>query len=221
MELHRYSRASAANAFVIACRNACHIALTHCGNEPAPAQHACFGLNKGVHTGQNGLPTSHDADRKESSPHNPFAPPQAKVTDAGAKEPGSRIKALVLGGLVDVGGTTLVGIPVVIADGSLSGMSRAQVAAEALQTSTPIFWLLTVLGLFFSTLGGYVCARIAKRDELRLGLLQGSVLALFGFLVGSATHSVVVNLMFALLTLAFVVLGARIGQDRNRRTAVG
>ena len=156
----------------------------------------------------------------ESPPHNPFAPPRAKVTDAGANEPGSRIKALVLGGLVDVGGTTLVGIPVVIA-GSLSGMSLAQAAAEALQTSTPIFWLLTVLGLFFSTLGGYVCARIAKRDELRLGLLQGSVLALFGFLVGSATHSVVVNLMFALLTLAFVVLGARIGQDRNRRRAVG
>lgn len=157
----------------------------------------------------------------ESSRHNPFAPPRAKVTDAGANEPGSRIKALVLGGLVDVGGSTLIGFPLYIALQNLSGMSGAQIAAQAIQPSTSIFWLNAVAGAFFSTLGGYVCARIAKRDELRLGLLLGSVVALFGFLVGSATYSAVANLMFALIELAFVVLGARIGQDRNRRTAVG
>lgn len=150
---------------------------------------------------------------------NPYTPPEAVVADQ-APLPGSPVKAIVLGMLVDIGGTVVVGsvfsivYAIVLAQ---QGMNQEQVM-EAMQDA-PILsaygLISTALGLGFSVLGGYVCARIVKRSELRTAAIMAAISTVLGLLLSGGETSAPKVVTLLLLGIAAVMVGAWQGRLKN------
>lgn len=156
---------------------------------------------------------------------NPFHPPEAKLEDRPNLAPGSPVKAVALGVVVDIAATMIGGIVagLVFAMGfSALGATREQLA-ELVQPATWSAYLVVMMaiGTAGSALGGYVCARIAKRDEARLGWILAGISVLVGVLMGSDAVAQMIDqvIIGALLTVIGVLVGTRIGTARNRRDA--
>ena len=135
--------------------------------------------------------------------------------------PGTLLRAVLTGVAIDVCGSRVVEIVTVNCYASLvvpSGMGDAQ-AAELLQKLPPSFGLLLVLiglGTLMSVAGGYACARIALRDEFRVGAILAAVAVVFGLLIDDAGVSDL-SLLFLLTDVAGLLLGVKYGAERNRR----
>jgi hypothetical protein len=155
-----------------------------------------------------------------SSP-NPYAPPQAAVRDAppGA---GSAIKAVALGLLADIGGTFAASIMLMVGYGIVLGASGASVeeisAADLTSTDSWLFYVGGAVGLAFSVLGGYVCARVAKRNEMQLGAVTAIISAVIGLLLAADQYQLGTNLSMTLAAIIAVMVGARLGYRKNRGT---
>ncbi len=150
---------------------------------------------------------------------NPFTPPSARVADVAAQK-GSPIKAVVFGFVVDVGGTVAFALLLSIAYGvslASSGATPEQVTA-ALQNIPLDSWpaiLGMIVGTLFSVLGGYVCARVAKRSEFGLGAILAVLSISFGLWAGGNHHSFLWHTAMAVVTFLAVMFGVRIGAARN------
>ena len=145
---------------------------------------------------------------------NPYKPPTAPVRDTGLPEPRSLTLAVLAGLGVGIGGPILSRVIVAI-----TYIRTSQQAVEAVSA----WWFITLVssGCLFSVLGGYVCARLARRHERRLTL----VLAV---LTTGITYATIVGngaLAALVLTLSFasVMAGGGFGRYRNladkRKTA--
>lgn len=153
---------------------------------------------------------------------NPYAPPQASVKDL-PPAAGSAVKAVSLGLLADIGGTLvattvfLLGYGIVL---GASGASAEEIAAAADLTSTDswLFYAGTLVGLCFSVLGGYVCARIARRAELKLGAVLAVLSAAIGILLADDHYQLGTLLSVTLASIGAVMVGARLGYAKNRGT---
>lgn len=148
---------------------------------------------------------------------NRYQPPTAEVHDQPAA-PGSAVKAVSLGLLVDIGGTLLLSVVVFSAYAVVqtgNGMSVEQIEAELgnLPPTSLLFIVMTLLGCGLSVLGGYVCARIARRRDYRLGVVLGALSTTLGLLLGS-DESAGMLAATALLSFAAIMLGTRLGMDR-------
>jgi hypothetical protein len=151
---------------------------------------------------------------------NPYAPPQAAVKDlpAGA---GSAIKAVTLGLVADIGGTLAGTVVFMLIYGivlGVSGASAEELAAASDFTATDSwqFYAGTLLGLGFSVLGGYVCARIARRSEMKLGAVLALLSAAIGVLLAADQYQLGTLLSVTLASIGAVMVGARLGQAKNR-----
>lgn len=145
---------------------------------------------------------------------NPYAPPEARLADAPAG-PGSAIKAVALGVATDLGGTVAFGILMGIV---LLGAGVDPEAMDAMATSPDswVFWVGGAFGLGFSVLGGYVCARVARRGEMRLGAIVAAVSAVAGFTLAGEGMQLGTLLAMTLLSIGAVLYGAHWGAMRNR-----
>jgi hypothetical protein len=148
---------------------------------------------------------------------NRYQPPTAEVHDQPATQ-GSAVKAVSLGLLVDIGGTLLLSVVVFSAYAVVqagNGMSVEQIEAELgnLPPTSLFFIVMTLLGCGLSVLGGYVCARIARRRDYRLGVVLGALSTTLGLLLGS-DESAGMLAATALLSFAAIMLGTRLGMDR-------
>jgi hypothetical protein len=119
-------------------------------------------------------------------PTDPYRPPGADVSGAElADRPGSAVKAIVLGLVVDVAGTMVAGTIIAIGWGIMLGASGA--GAEEIdrffRESSAFQWVGLCTGLAFTGLGAYVAARIANRSEYRFALMLGLCSLAFGELV--------------------------------------
>ena len=153
---------------------------------------------------------------------NPYAPPQAALKDAppGA---GSAIKAVTLGLLADIGGTFAATIVLMVIYGIVLGASGAGVeeitaAADFASTDSWLFYLSAAVGLAFSVLGGYVCARIARRNEMKLGAVLAAISAVSGLVLAGDTYQLGTLLSLTLAGIIAVMLGARLAYTKNRGT---
>jgi len=153
---------------------------------------------------------------------NPYSPPGATVHDQPPR-PGSAFKAVALGLATDIGGTLVATAILAVIYGialAASGVKREDIAAtmQASATDSWFFYVSSLVGLGFSVLGGYVCARIARRSELKFGAILAALSALFGILfAGENTQELGTFLSLTLLGIGAVVVGARLGQAKNRR----
>ena len=152
----------------------------------------------------------------------PFRPPETNV-DRPDVQRGSAIKAVVLGALTDIGGSFLSGIVFYVLYGiylgatgnSVEDMAAPFGAAEA--NNSPMGFLLNLVGCLFSVLGGYVCSRIAKHSEYRLGAILAAVTVCIGFLLMAGGEPDPLTGIYSLLTIASVMVGAHLGARANKR----
>ena len=154
---------------------------------------------------------------------NPYTPPEARVADP-ENEPGSPLKAVAIGLAVDIGGTFMTSLVLGIVYGitlAASGAS-AEAAASAFADVSPYSWL-SIAGFLagggFSILGGYLCARIAKHSEYKLGGILATISTVFGLLLSMNSYSPFANLILSIASFATVMIGVQIGYSRNRLSA--
>lgn len=150
-----------------------------------------------------------------------FEPPKSRSNEASAP-PGSPYRAVAIGYLVDVGGSLAVSflLSFAYAVGSLSAGRNAEEIDIALSGSDALSWIYVVevlAGAAMSVLGGYVCARIARRDDSRPGLLLAALSVGTGILMTGAKGDWARNLWFGAATVGCVLLGTYLGIRSNRR----
>jgi hypothetical protein len=153
---------------------------------------------------------------------NPYAPPEAAVRDLPAKA-GSAFKAVAFGLAADIGGTFLAGIVLALVYGAVLGASGASTeeivaSTRAIGTDSWLFYAGTLVGLACSVLGGYVCARIARRDEMKLGAILAGLTALIGILFSGEDYQLGTLASLTLAGIGAVMIGARLGNTKNRGT---
>jgi len=96
------------------------------------------------------------------------------------------IKGVLIGGIVDVTTSVVLGLPFAIYAMSrvdLTGMSHAQASARLSATihgDTPLYIGQLLVGMACSVLGGYVAAWLAKHDELLNGGLASVLCVALG-----------------------------------------
>jgi hypothetical protein len=152
---------------------------------------------------------------------NPYAPPEATLQDP-PPQAGSAFKAIALGLAVDIGGTLVAGAILAFVYGMVlaaSGTGAEEIAASmsTIPTDSWLFYAATVVGLGFSVLGGYVCARVARRSELKLGAILAAVSAVLGIVLSADHYQLGTLLSLTLAGIGAVLLGARLGYAKNRR----
>src|SRR6476620_7926605 len=151
---------------------------------------------------------------------NPYAPPEASVQDLPAR-PGSAFKAISLGLATDIGGTLVATIILALIYGvalGAAGIQGEEIAAtiQASATDSWFFYATTLVGLGFSVLGGFVCARIARRSELKLGAILATLSAVSGLALAGDEQQLGTLLSLTLLGFGAVLVGARLGLAKNR-----
>jgi hypothetical protein len=151
---------------------------------------------------------------------NPYAPPEAAVHDLPVR-PGSAFKAIAVGLAVDIGGSLLATMILALIYGAVLGASGAKAeeiaaAMGAGATDSWFFYAATLVGLGFSVLGGYVCARIARRAELRLGAILAALSTLIALMLGAEQQELGIFLSLTLAGIGAVLAGARLGYTKNR-----
>jgi len=109
-------------------------------------------------------------------PENPYQPPEAPVVGVHSDERfGSPVKAILVGLVVDIGGSIVGGTILAIAWGILLGAGGAsgEEIDRFFRESHTFQWATLCTGLGFTGLGAYVAARIANRAEYRFALMLG------------------------------------------------
>jgi hypothetical protein len=152
--------------------------------------------------------------------HNPYTPPDAALADE-SRPPGSPWKAIGLGLLTDIGGTLVASMVLAIVFGIVMGAQGHGPEEIEAAMSGPFLdsWVSTIgtlVGLGFSVAGGFVCARIVRRSELKFAAIQGVLATVLGFALAGEPQ--VDDRPFLLASISFVAVlaGAVWGQMRNR-----
>ncbi len=149
-----------------------------------------------------------------------YKPPATPVEDT-PRPPGSPFIAVLVGLVVDVGGTLLTGILFTVVFAILRGSqggdtADVEAALAGLASDTGFRVVSSIVGLSFSVLGGYVCARIARRNEYRLAGVQAVVTTFVGYaLGGGGTLELGYEAALTILSIAAVFAGAARGRRHN------
>ncbi len=145
---------------------------------------------------------------------NMYSTPESAGNES-ADRRGSPVKAVVVGVFTDIGGTMvfviIVGIVVAVYMSS-QGASQAEIeeSFSGLSLTSGLGLFMAASGLLFSVLGGFVCARIARHNELVLGAAVGAVSSSLGVLLGNQAESTMESVVLAVLTCAAALAGAAI-----------
>jgi hypothetical protein len=150
---------------------------------------------------------------------NPYKPPTAPVRDTEAPAPRSLTLAVLAGLGVGIGGMLLSRvIQAIVYVTLIEPDATPQRFVEELSA-----WFITLVGgsCIFSVLGGYVCARVARRHERRVTLVLAALSTAIAYLTFGGNGA----LAALVLTLTFVsvMAGGGLGRYRNlserRKTA--
>ncbi len=153
-------------------------------------------------------------------PNSPFKPPRTDVDDQDGA-PGSPLRAVMTGLAVDIGGSLLADILLTIVYHSQLAASAQAGAAldDGIPMNSPVEMIGIVLGAACSVLGGYVCARIVRRNEFRVGGVMAILSASPGLLFASSSTPDDLVFLLTASTIACVMLGVKYGREHNRRGA--
>ena len=157
-------------------------------------------------------------------PTNPFKPPETDSTK-GPRPPataGSPLKAVLMGLAVDIGGSTVLGVVISLVYAvQLHGQGVAEgdmrEAMDNMPHDSALYIAGTLLGALMSVLGGYVCARVARRDEYRAGAVMAAVSVIFGLMMTAHPSLDEMTLLLMVTGAACNLLGVKYGAERNRR----
>jgi hypothetical protein len=143
---------------------------------------------------------------------NRYRPPRARL-DTRNREPGSILRAVAVGTLVDIGGTMVGGFVIAMAYAMILGAQGRSEAAirHALENVDPwsLYGLLLLgMGLGMSALAGFRCALIANRPNYLAPGILSLVSVTTGALMGGGSASQRELLIFSALTVIAVLVGA-------------
>jgi len=136
------------------------------------------------------------------------------------------LKGVMIGNIVDIIATNVVVLPVMIYilfSSAPPGLTPDAVG-RFLMASTALRVASIGLGALCSVLGGYISARIAKRDDLLNGALSSILCVGFGvyaLLSGSAGDQFGLHLAFLPLSPALGALGGYLNSRRHARQPKG
>jgi hypothetical protein len=152
---------------------------------------------------------------------NPYSSPNSGPSVA-KPEHGSPVKAVLLGVLVDLGGSLVAGIVLLIVAILVLGLRGTPVGhiEGELTNIAPDSWFSIaayLVGCLFSFLGGYVCARVAKRSEYKVAGIVAFISGMIGFSIGLQQESLYLDALLSLLGVLCVMLGANRGVARNKK----
>ena len=150
---------------------------------------------------------------------NLYEPPKAELIDQ-PNSPGSPLKAVLVGLAVDVGGSIVLSflLGAVYALRLISaGVDPSKVEKTLINTPTPLWLTMTgiVFGGVFSVLGGFTCAKIARRDDYKLGFILGGISSCSGLYFSYPTFSLLISASLAVLTFGCVLLGTKLGHSKS------
>lgn len=152
---------------------------------------------------------------------NPYRAPEAVVKDQDRPR-GSPLKAVTLGVLADIVGTTAASVllsfvyGIVLAAGGASVEEITEAAAHV-DPASPVSIIGFAIGTGFSFLGGYVCARVAGRDELKWASVVAVISIGLGFLIGAQVYAAELNVLLAIFGIAAVMAGGYVGARQNQK----
>ena len=144
-----------------------------------------------------------------------YTPPGSELRDQ-PPPPAPAWKAVLIGYAVDMGGTFVSSAVIgVIYTVMLlrQGLNQEQIHA-ALTDVTPGSWFYvasTLAGCGFSTLGGYWCARIARRSPYRLGGILAALSTLTGLVMSWDLYPPPQLALLCVTAVACVLLGSKFG----------
>lgn len=140
------------------------------------------------------------------------------------RAPGNATLRAVLTGIsVDICGSTLLNIvltSVYVAEVGTPGMTSAQIedVVRGMPPQSPLSVLGILLGSLISVAAGYVCARIARRNEGFAGALMAGGVALICALMSDPDRGQAdLALLFLASGIACNLLGVKYGAAKNRR----
>lgn len=143
--------------------------------------------------------------------HNPYEPPRARTRPLN-REPGPIGKAVLVGAIVDIGGTIIggfiIGLVFAVVMG-LQGQSPEQIqsALGDFDQWSPLGIVLSVVGTLMSGVGGYQCAVVANRTTYLAPGILSIVSTAFGAMMGGELALPQLLLMSG-LTVAAILIGA-------------
>ncbi|KAB2967575.1 hypothetical protein [Zoogloea sp.] len=130
------------------------------------------------------------------------------------------IKAVLLGLLIDIGGSTLVsslGVTVYAVElynAGLQDEAFSQALRQIYYDSGFVVFSL-IVGTVSSALGGYVCGRVARQAGRRTGHVLAGLELVYGWVVSIDVYPMSVLIGFSLCTWAAVTMGVALGMKRS------
>jgi hypothetical protein len=121
------------------------------------------------------------------------------------------VKSIILGCLADIAGTALFSIAfgmMTTIRATLRGVDAEATSRALIEWSSTIHGIAFSLffGLFFTGLGGYVAARVAKNGTLLNSAFVGSMGILFG-LIFMGSSPIMVTIMSLTLSIPIALIG--------------
>lgn len=143
---------------------------------------------------------------------NRYQPPRANL-NARNREPGSLLKAVVYGAVIDIGGTLVGSFVFAFVYVMLLGLQGhpAEVIEDAVMNFDrwSFFGIsLTLMGLSMSAIGGFICAAIANRPGFLAPGLLSLVSVTTGAMLGGGELPQQELMFFSALTVAAIFVGA-------------
>ncbi len=138
------------------------------------------------------------------------------------------IKGVLIGGIVDVVSSVILGIPFVFY--VLFKLDLAHIPQDkigpaitaAMNANTPLYICQLLVGMCCSVLGGFVAAWLAKHDELLNGALSSFLCVLLGIYsvaAGKDPHPIYVQILLFIESPVLGLLGGQLRLMQKRRVA--
>ena len=126
---------------------------------------------------------------------------------------GSPAKAIIIGFLVDiVGSSVLVIIFGMVYSVLLASQGLSPEEIEYRLTNLDPYSTFSLISMFFGGLmtvfAGYLCARIVNYSEYKFTFILGFITAMVGFMAGESYYSTLDNIFLGILTIGCAFLGA-------------
>ena len=128
------------------------------------------------------------------------------------------IRAIGIGVLVDIGGTIVAALIFAIVYSiilSQQGYSPDEIESM-MTTSSFVYFVGLILGLGCTVLGGFVCGRITKREEVKHSALVGLVGLVLALLSTGGPEPIWYQIIGVILTVPLAVVGGYIAYTKNK-----
>ena len=160
----------------------------------------------------------------------PFEPPPSDVEDPPPRRApaGSPLRAIVIGLVIDLGGSVVLYLLLMIlyaASLQHAGMSPEQLKSsmDHIPSNSWAAVLGLLLGACLDVFSGFICARVAQRDEWRVGGTLAGISALCTLMLSDAGDAAGgdLTLLLTACTVACTLLGVKYGRELNQRLVAG